>query len=87
MEQPQEERMRRILLATIAAAAVVSAIGLTAGPANALTSTAPTGLREAIDSTDLAANVRWVCRYNWQGRRHCWWEPPRHRRHWRHRHW
>jgi hypothetical protein len=75
--------MRKFLLATAAALAIVSAVGLGAGQTNAMTSTTPSGLREAIDNTNLTDNVRWVCRYNWNGRRHCWWESPR--RHWRYR--
>ena len=78
--------MRKALLATATTAAIVSAVGLMSGSANALTQTAPSGLREAVDSTNLAKDVRWVCRYNWNGRRHCWWQPSHYRqRHWRHR--
>ncbi len=76
--------MRRILLTTAAALAVVSAIGLGAGQSNAMMPTTLSGLREATDNTNLTENVRWVCRYSWDGRRHCWWESPRH--HWRHHH-
>jgi hypothetical protein len=76
--------MRRILLATAATVAIFSAVGLLSGGANALTQTAPSGLREAADSTNLAQDVRWVCRHHWNGRRSCWWEPS-HRRSWRHR--
>ena len=79
--------MRKILLATAASLAVVTAVGLYSDRANAMALATPNGLRAAAESTDLAQEVRWVCRYNqWTGRRHCWWE-PRHRRHWRYRHW
>lgn len=76
--------MRRILLATVATATIFSAVGLISGGANALTQTAPSALREAADSTNLAQDVRWVCRSNYYGRRHCWWEPGyrRHLRRW-----
>ena len=67
--------MRRILLAMTAAVAVLSV----AGRADAMTLTAPNGLRAAIDSTNLAEEVRWVCRYNWDGRRTCWWQPTHYR--------
>ena len=67
--------MRRILLALTAAVAVLSV----AGRADAMTLTAPNGLRAAIDSTNLAEEARWVCRYNWDGRRTCWWQPVRYR--------
>jgi hypothetical protein len=78
--------MRKILLAAGASIALVSATGLVASRADAMTLTTPSGVRSAAASTDLAQDVRWVCRYNWwSGRRHCWWEPRR--RHWRYRHW
>jgi hypothetical protein len=80
--------MRRILLATATAVAVISAVGLDVRRADAMTLAAPIGLRAAIDSTNLAENVRWVCRYHWNGRRSCWWEPGYYRqRYWRHRRW
>jgi hypothetical protein len=44
------------------------------------------GMRAAIDSINLTEDVRWVCRYHWNGRRSCWWEPGYNRyRNWRHR--
>ena len=76
--------MRWILLAAAASVVVLSAPGLLTS-ANALTLPAPSAIREAADSTNLAAeNVRWVCRYGYYGRR-CWWEPGYRRHHWRHR--
>ena len=70
--------MRRALLATAAAAVIVSATGLFAG-ANALTPSTQSGVREAIDGTNLTDNVRWVCRYDWRGFRRCWWQPTYYR--------
>ena len=77
--------MRSILLATTATVAIFFAIGLFSGGANALTQSAPFSLREAADGTNLVQDARWVCRYSWYGRRHCWWV-PNHRQYWRHRH-
>lgn len=76
--------MRKILIAAAASAAVLSAAGVLATSADALTLPSQSAVRDAADSTNLAAqNVRWVCRYGYYGRR-CWWEPGW-RRHWRHR--
>lgn len=74
--------MRKILLAAAATLAITTAAGLFSGSANAVTQSAPSAVREAADTVNLAQNVRWVCRYNYYGRRHCWWQPG-----WRHRHW
>jgi hypothetical protein len=78
--------MRKILLGTAAIIIIISAAEVFTGSANALTQSAPSALREAADSTNLAQDVRWVCRHHWNGRRSCWWEPSRRGRHWR-RHW
>ena len=67
--------MRKILLGTAATVAIISAAALCSGSANAVTQTAPSAVREAADSTNLTQDVRWVCRYGYYGRRHCWWEP------------
>ena len=76
--------MRKILLAAAASIAVISAPGLLADRADALTLPSQNTVRDAADSTNLAAqNVRWVCRYGYYGRR-CWWEPG-YRRYWRYR--
>jgi len=76
--------MRKIILAVAATAALVTAPGLLAGKADALTLPSADAVREAADSTNLnAQNVRWVCRWGAYGRR-CWWEPG-YRRHWRYR--
>jgi hypothetical protein len=77
--------MRKILLATAATVSIVSAAGLLSGSANAVTQSAPSAVREAIDSTNLAQDVRWVCRGGYYGRRHCWWAPGY--RYGRYRHW
>jgi hypothetical protein len=77
--------MRRILLTVAAAAAILTAPGLLAGSADALTLPSANAVREAADSTNLnVQNVRWVCRWGYYGRR-CWWEPGYYRRHWRYR--
>lgn len=75
--------MRRILLGAAATMAIISAAGVFTGSANALTQSAPSAVREAADSTNLAQDVRWVCRGGYYGRRHCWWEPGYRGRHWR----
>ncbi len=76
--------MRKALLAS-AAVAIISATGMIAGAANALTPSTQSGVREAIDNANpnQAQNVRWVCRYGYYGRR-CFWEPG-YRRQWRYR--
>ena len=77
--------MRRILLAAAATAAVLSAPGLLADRADALTLPSQQAVRDAADSTQLTPdNVRWVCRWGYYGRR-CWWEPGWRRHHWRYR--
>jgi len=78
--------MRKILVAAAASAAIVTTAGLVVDRADAMTLTAQSGVQAAADSTNLAQDVRWVCRYHWNGRRSCWWEPS-HRRSWRYRHW
>ena len=73
--------MRRTLLATAAALAVVSTTQLLTGSAQAVTPAAPAAaMRDAADSTNLIQNVRWVCRWGYYGRRHCWWVPGYYRR-------
>ena len=66
--------MRKILLGTAATLAIISAAGLFSGSANAVTQTSPSAVREAADSTNLAQDVRWVCRFGYYGRR-CFWAP------------
>jgi hypothetical protein len=78
--------MRRIFLATAASVAVLSAAGLVADRAAAMTLPTQGSMRAAIDSMNLMENVRWVCRTHWNGRRSCWWQPSYYRhRHWRYR--
>jgi len=73
--------MRRTHLATAAALAVVSTTALLTGSAQAVTPAAPAAaMRDAADSTNLIQNVRWVCRWGYYGRRHCWWVPSHYRR-------
>jgi hypothetical protein len=77
--------MRKLFLATAATIAVVSAGVLLSGRADAVTLTGPAAtVRDAADSTNLAQDVRWVCRYGYYGRRHCWWAPGYYRS-WRYR--
>lgn len=78
--------MRKILLAATASVALVSAFGSLSDRADAMSLNTQTAVREAAEGTNLTQDVRWVCRYNAWGRRHCWWE-PRWRRHWRHGRW
>jgi hypothetical protein len=72
--------MRSFLIAALAITAFATTMTFKTTDANALTQTAPSGLRAAADSTNLAQDVRWVCRYGYNGR-HCWWA-PNYRRHW-----
>ena len=67
-----EEDMRKTLLAAAATAAVFT-VGLVSS-ANALTPATANGVRAATESTGIVQDVRWVCRYRWDGRR-CWWVP------------
>ena len=67
--------MRKVVLTVAASAALVCAVGLGADRANAITLTSPNGVRDAAQNTNLAQDVRWVCRYNRWGHRHCWWQP------------
>jgi hypothetical protein len=86
LKKPLEESMRKILLTTAATIAIISSAGLFSGSANAVTQSSPSAVREAADSANLKQDVRWVCRWGYYGRRHCWWAPG-YRYGWRHRHW
>ena len=66
--------MRSFLIAALAVSAFAATMTFKTTDATALTQTAPYSLREAADSTNLAQDVRWVCRYGYNGR-HCWWAP------------
>jgi len=72
--------MRRIVLATAATLALLAAGSFTPNRAEAMTVTTPTGLMAAIDGTNLAQDVAYVCRrvrrcgpYGCGWRRACWW--------------
>lgn len=66
--------MRRLCLAIAAAAALLSAMSLTANRAEAMTLPAPAGLQLALEGNSLTEEVRWVC--NRRGGR-CRWIPGR----------
>ena len=90
--------MRRIVLATAATLALFAAGPLGADRAEAMTVPAPAGLMAAIDGTNLAQDVAYICRRVWRcgpygcgWRRHCRWTGYRyggpyyrgyHRRYW-----
>jgi hypothetical protein len=65
----KEREMRKTLVAT-AVATVFSAGALITGSANAMTLTAPTGLRAATEGVTTAEQVRYVC-FRRNGRRVC----------------
>ncbi|MGE0565246.1 MAG: hypothetical protein AB7O50_12095 [Pseudolabrys sp.] len=78
--------MRKTLLALAAAVAVFAAGSMFTAPANAMTFSTPAGVAEAIDDTNLAENVAYVCRrvrvcgpYGCTWRRHCYHTRPYHR--------
>jgi hypothetical protein len=80
--------MRRLLLSLIATSALALAALLT--PAQAMTVGTASGIQAAIVDTNVAEEVRYVCRHRWRSsRRVCWWRPDFYRpyRPWRHRHW
>ena len=64
--------MRKTLVAT-AVATVFSAGAFLTGSANAMTLTAPSGLRAATDGVSTAEQVRYVCYHTRSGRRVCEW--------------
>jgi hypothetical protein len=75
-----EKAMRRIVL--VAAATLALLVGGSFAPnrAEAMTVTTPSGLMAAIDGTNLAENIAYVCRRVWRcgpygcgWRRACWW--------------
>ena len=87
-----EETMRRIVLATALAFAVIAAGALAPGRAEAMTLAAPAGLQAAIGETSLAQDAAYVCARVWRcgpygcgWRRVCSWTGPR--RYWGHRGW
>jgi hypothetical protein len=69
--------MRKTIVAAAVATAVSAGAFLTSG-ANAMTLTAPTGLRPAIEGTNVVEPTRYVCyrvRRHGVWRRHCEWRP------------
>jgi len=81
-----EEAMRRIVLTTAATLAILAA-GSIANRAEAMTVAVPAGIATAIDGTNLAQDIAYVCRRVWRcgpwgcgWRRHCWWTGPRYYR-------
>lgn len=68
--------MRKTLIAAAATTAIFSAAGLLADRAHAVTlPAAQNSVRDAANSSTLKQDVRWICRYGYYGRRHCWWAP------------
>jgi len=72
--------MRRIVLATAATLVLLVAGSFAPNRAEAMTVTTPSGLMAAIDGTNLAENIAYVCRRVWRcgpygcgWRRACWW--------------
>jgi hypothetical protein len=75
-----EEAMRRIVLATAATLAILVVGSFVPNRAEAMTVTTPVGLVAALDGTNLAQDVAYVCRRLWRcgpygcgWRRACWW--------------
>ena len=58
--------MRRIVLATAATLALLAAGSFAPNRAEAMTVTTPSGLMAAIDGTNLAENIAYVCRRVWR---------------------
>ncbi len=72
--------MRRIVLATAATLALLVAGSFAPNRAEAMTVTTPTGLAAALEGSNLAQDVAYVCRrvhrcgpYGCGWRRVCWW--------------
>ncbi|HZP69606.1 MAG TPA: hypothetical protein VFB29_06635 [Pseudolabrys sp.] len=82
--------MRRTILATTATLAILAAGCLAPNRADAMTVSMPAGIAKAIDGTNLAQDIAYVCRRVWRcgpwgcgWRRVCWWTGPRHHRYYR----
>ncbi len=58
--------MRRIILATAAALALLAAGSLAPGRAEAMTISTPAGIAAAVDANSLTQNVAYVCRRVWR---------------------
>jgi hypothetical protein len=70
--------MRRFLLSLAAVAGLVSATSLLPVAANAMTPGTASGIRSAVEETNVVEDVRYVCRHrSYSSRRVCWWEPGR----------
>ena len=72
--------MRRIVLAAAATLALLVAGSFAPNRTEAMTVTTPSGLMAAIDGTNLAESIAYVCRRVWRcgpygcgWRRACWW--------------
>jgi len=72
--------MRPIALATAATLAILAASSFVPNRAEAMTITTPAGIGTALDGTNLAQDVAYVCRRVWRcgpygcgWRRACWW--------------
>ncbi len=72
--------MRRIALATAATLVILAAGSFVPNRAEAMTITMPAGIGTALDGTNLAQDVAYVCRRVWRcgpygcgWRRACWW--------------
>jgi hypothetical protein len=86
--------MRRIILTTAATLAILAAGALVPNRADAMTVTMPVGIHKAIDGTNLAQDIAYVCRRVWRcgpwgcgWRRACWWTGPRYYRYHRRYRW
>jgi hypothetical protein len=75
-----EKEMRRIALATAATLAILAGGLFVPNRAEAMTITTPAGILAALDGTNLAQDVAYICRRVWRcgpygcgWRRGCWW--------------
>lgn len=85
--------MRKTVLATMAALAILACSSFVPERADAMTAPVPAGIRAVIDGSTLAQDIAYVCRRVWRcgpygcgWRRACWWTGPYHRRYYR-RYW
>jgi hypothetical protein len=88
-----EEAMRLTILAATATFVILAAGCLAPNRADAMTVSMPAGITKAIDGTNLAQDIAYVCRRVWRcgpwgcgWRRVCWWTGPRYHRHY-YRYW
>ncbi len=70
--------MRKLVVATAAAAAILAVVSFAPNRAEAMTLPAPSGLQLALAGNDLIEQAAYVCR-RWCGPRgcwrRCWWRP------------